>query len=164
MPDIEFWSADHQYGLQISEKDVSKILSACRQSVNEETGGILVGYYNAVHNCALVTAASGAPPDSKSGHTWFERGISGLQVWLNSLWNKKKQYYLGEWHFHPYSEPAVSLRDVTQLSDIASAESYHCPEPVLLIVGGDPQAVWTTRAFVFPRNLGPLGLELLKTI
>lgn len=128
------------------------MLRHCRKAKGNETGGVLAGRYSDDLACAIVTAASGAPPDSSAGRSWFRRGLEGLQGWIGRLW-KDKSYYLGEWHYHPFAAPDPSGTDVSEMNDIAATESYKCPEPLLVIVGGNPRRAWRIRAFVFPRDL-----------
>jgi hypothetical protein len=66
----------------------------------------------------------------------------GLEVWLARLWTRDASYYVGEWHFHPYSRPQPSDRDLAQMQVIAKSTRYQCPTPILLIVGGDPKGEW----------------------
>jgi hypothetical protein len=47
------------------------------------------------------------------------------------------------------------------MSRIADTVHYRCPEPVLLIVGGDPPAKWNLKAYVFPK--GKCLMELVMT-
>lgn len=93
-------------------------------------------------------AASPPPPDSKSGTTWFARGVCGLQRWLDSLWHgPSRAYYLGEWHLHPGGAPTPSGTDLEQMTAIANNPRYACPEPILVILGGaSPE--WLMGAFV----------------
>lgn len=121
----------------------------------------MVGYYSRNLDCAVVIGISEAPPNSRAGATWFERGTRGLQNRLNRLWVVKGQYYLGEWHFHPYAWPSPSSFDIEQMERIANSTLYRCPEPVLLIIGGDPAVEWHARAFVFCRGNG--YQELLRS-
>jgi integrative and conjugative element protein (TIGR02256 family) len=151
MRDIEFWSRDRQFGLVIPQRKMSRILRICCETIPVETGGILVGSYTDDLTCALVTDVSKAPLDSTSGKTWFNRGILGLQLWLDRLWHSKR-FYLGEWHFHPYARPNPSHIDIKQMEKISHASKYNCPEPILIIVGGDPNDSWQTSAHVFPKN------------
>ena len=44
--------------------------------------------------------------------------------------------------------------DVSGLPSIASTESYHCPEPILMIVGGDPNKDWHVAVFVYVDGVG----------
>ena len=119
---------------------------------------------------AVVTGVSGAPSDSSAGTIWFHRGTAGLQKWLFRLWQGKHHYYLGEWHFHPNGLAYPSHVDIDQMHTIATAESYRCPEPILLLIGGDPQERWeacrtclqeevASRRCIRRRWLGELNVE-----
>jgi integrative and conjugative element protein (TIGR02256 family) len=136
----------------MGEKSVGEILRHCQESSPRETGGILVGRYSAAQDCALVDNVTGAPEDSQRGRTWFVRGVRGLQTKLDLLWRRNEGYYLGEWHFHPFGSPIPSSVDVEQLQKIARSRFYRCPEPVLMILGGDPANFWTIQAFLFQRG------------
>jgi len=152
MRPLEFWSKDSHFGLRIEGEQIAAILRSCRQSAPKETGGILLGHYSKSLDCAVVTHISHAPSDSKSGRTWFVRGVRGLQRMVDRLWQRDHTYYLGEWHFHPYGAPRPSQTDADQMREIASSSQYHCPEPILLIIGGDPSSQWSPGAYVFPRS------------
>jgi len=151
MTELEFWSTDKRFGLKVPRMEVKEALRLCERSVPNETGGILLGRYSAAHDCAVVMAVTGAPADSHSGRTWFIRGVRGLQRTVDHLWGRQRGYYLGEWHFHPGGAPKPSPTDVQQMREIAGSEQYHCPEPVLLIIGGEPKGKWSAGAYVFPR-------------
>lgn len=145
-----FQTPDYKYGCQFSDLIIQRMLSLCHQSKHTETGGVLVGYYNETYSHAIITAVSSAPVDSQSGPTWFQRGIVGMQLWLNNLWKQKQpQYYLGEWHFHPGGTPQPSQTDISQMEKIALSKQYQCPEPLLIIIGGTPPTNWSMRVFVF---------------
>lgn len=72
-----------------------------------------------------------------------------LKNWLDSLWHRGAAFYLGEWHFHPYASARPSGTDQQQMRDIARSDRYRCPEPVLVIVGGDPSAAYELSVSVF---------------
>ncbi|MCA1718128.1 MAG: Mov34/MPN/PAD-1 family protein [Actinobacteria bacterium] len=158
MADVEFWSEDRAFGLQIPTERLSRVLELSRTAAPEETGGVLAGYYTDAHNCAVVTEASDAPPDSRSGRTFFVRGTTELQRWLNKLWRRERRFYLGDWHSHLGNEPSPSPTDLTQLKEIANDELCKCPEPVLLLVGGRAANARDVRAYVFPKNKGLIEL------
>ena len=42
--------------------------------------------------------------------------------------------------------------DVEQMTSIARSTTYHSPEPLLLLIGGEPGSNWGLRVFVFPQN------------
>lgn len=158
---LEFWSADGRNGMSVGAACVGEILRTCADAGRRETGGILVGSYRSVGgsalDCAVVSDASGPPEDSRAGTTWFERGVRGLQRLLDDRW-RRGNFYLGEWHFHPFAGTTPSRQDLESLAGIASNPQYRCPEPVVLIVGGDPSGAWRSSAFVF---LGERGLVSL---
>jgi integrative and conjugative element protein (TIGR02256 family) len=153
-----FRSADARYGLAIPREELLKILQLCVVAGNLETGGILVGHYSKNHDVAHVSDASGPPKDSRSGTTWFRRGLQGLQGWLHRLW-KAERFYLGEWHFHPASRPNPSGTDKIQIKEISESIQYNCPEPVLLIIGGNLPGTWEVEAYVSPRSGSLVRLE-----
>ncbi len=144
-------SPDGRFGISIPACVLEGILLLCREAFPKETGGILIGRYNDSLDVALVSRATPPPPDSVGGPTWFSRGTRGLSSLLKGLW-KEKQYYLGEWHFHPEADPAPSPTDEGQLCEISVNRNYHCATPLLLIMGGNPQDIWAARAFAFPRT------------
>lgn len=139
---IERRSLDGRFDVHLEPTALALVLGACASAGDHETGGILVGKYSPDLRTARITGASTAPADGRSGRTQFVRGIRGLQAWLAQLWARRSGHYLGEWHFHPYSDPSPSLQDVRQMADIANSPSYHCRQPVLLVVGGDPCGRW----------------------
>jgi integrative and conjugative element protein (TIGR02256 family) len=165
MSNFEFRSEIGAFGVTIGSDTLARILMACRRSLLEETGGILVGYYTDTLDCAVVTDASKRPPDSSSGRTWFTRGTVGLQGWLNGLWRRRnRRYYLGEWHFHPGGAAEPSPTDIEQMVKIAHVASYKCPEPVLMLVGGSADNHSDVRVYVFIGKDGRAApVELLAT-
>ena len=146
-----FRSEDGKFALRLGATQVEVLLEQCRSAGACETGGILAGHYTRNLSVAEVTEVSGPPADSRAGRTWFARGVRGVGEWLGKLW-KKKQYYLGEWHYHPSAAPDPSGTDIEQMRLIASSPGYRCPEPLMLIVGGDGVRGFRYRAFVSPRG------------
>jgi len=153
----EFVSADKRFGLTIYAAEIESILKYCNNSNGKETGGILIGRYSLEQNMAIVTHVSGPPEDSKSGSYFFLRGIKGLQKILNRLWSRK-EYYLGEWHFHPYAAPIPSNTDNQQMVEFSCDIRMKCPEPILLIIGGNPITEWSMKVIVYPKSQNALEL------
>jgi integrative and conjugative element protein (TIGR02256 family) len=159
MDDHEWWSDDRRFGFRLAKLQLDKLLRLCRLSDRQETGGIVVGFYTPNHDCAIVTDVSEPPSDSKRSRNSLYRGTRGLQGWLDRLWHGRKQYYLGEWHYHPRGEAVPSSDDETQMHRISEDEKYHCPEPILAIVGGRALSQERLRIFVFPRKTGMVELR-----
>ncbi len=146
---MEFSSDSLLYIVDVEARILDEMTQACVEAVPLETGGILIGYYSSDLRKAVVTNVSKSPADSVLKTSCFERGTLGLQSWINSFWNsRQRRYYLGEWHFHPYSDPEASPQDVWQLHAIALSVEYHCPEPILMIVGGDPHGDWRVNCYI----------------
>lgn len=152
-------SQDNRFGLQLETDIVGEMLKFISAAASKETGGILIGFYNENRDVAIVKTASGPPSDSDHGYTWFKRGTKGLQQLLLKLW-KQKEYYLGEWHYHPDASATPSLVDKAQMKQIANNINYHCPEPILVIIGGSPDH-FEMKSFVLTptKNLMELLME-----
>jgi len=145
---------DHlgRYTVSLPESTIEAMLKWCKEANEMETGGILLGRYSADLKRAEISRALGPPSDSLRGQNWFIRGIKGLNRLLRRLWTLRKDYYLGEWHYHPNASPIPSNVDMSQLETIARSDKYSCPEPILIIIGGDPQGRWKMSVTVFPRD------------
>lgn len=132
----------------------------CRKAGSSETGGILIGLYSEDLSVAIVREATAPPEDSKRGHSWFVRGISGLRDMLVKRWGaKERTFYVGEWHYHPVSRVEPSGDDFAQMVEISHAGQYDCREPLLLILGaGRSERRRVFRAFVCPADRAPLEL------
>jgi integrative and conjugative element protein (TIGR02256 family) len=160
---LEFRSQDRRFGLVLAAEFRQTLRERCLASWPNETGGILVGYYTERHETAIVSQLPPAPTDSVSARARFVRGLRGLQELLVRLWNqnpRNREYYLGEWHFHPGQEPIPSPQDEAQMRAIAKDPGYRCPEPLLVITGGSPQGNGSSISVrVYPRGMEPVRLE-----
>jgi hypothetical protein len=145
-----------EFILSFQKKPWANINRICENAGNMETGGILIGYYSEDGTTAIVTETTGPPRDSSYGPTWFRRGFAGLRMILTQRWNgERRQYYLGEWHYHPREVVALSALDMVRMKRISENPRYQCCEPIMVIVGqvvGDLQLI---RAFVFPNGRPP---------
>jgi integrative and conjugative element protein (TIGR02256 family) len=148
----EWRSRDGRFGVAVEQQHIQQLVRWCVEAGERETGGILIGRYSDRLDLAVVSQVSGPPPDSRGGRSFFERGTRGLQRLLDRVWHRRAEYYLGEWHFHPSSEAIPSGIDRDQMAATARSPSFRCPEPILLIVGGQPSASWAIRAFVYPNG------------
>lgn len=149
---MEFWSQDRRFGLVLSAEHRRLLLERCSASWPNETGGILVGYYTAPRDLAVITQLPEAPVDSKSGRAEFVRGRRGLEDLLKRLWNQDaeaREYYLGEWHYHPGQAAEPSARDEAQMKAFAEDPDYRCREPLLVIAGGSLAGGWSITARVY---------------
>lgn len=157
------WTDDGAYGCRISASATRSMDRICRDAGDTETGGILVGRYADDATVAHVVEATPPPRDSQRGRTWFARGVLGLRQLLARRWAaRERDHYLGEWHFHPCDVVVPSAVDLSQMTTIALADEYQCPQPVLMIVGRrTAQRGRPMRVFVSPR--GEPAREILPT-
>lgn len=105
-----------------------------------ETGGVLLGYYDLNEQFVVVVDALAAPPDSKSSPIAFERGVHGLATAVEEASRRTAQVvaYVGEWHSHPKGHPtAPSADDLFQMVHLALEMSADGLPALQLIVGDD---------------------------
>ncbi len=161
MTDHFFRAADNQYQLDLSANLVLKMHDIAKKTCGLETGGLIIGFYDEAANQAIPTFITKPPADSRSTNAHFERGVVGVNDRLRGLWGAaQRQYYLGEWHFHPSRPPIASQQDIRQMQAISKSAKYRCPAPLLVILGGKPASKWHVSAYIFPRN--ETFIELIK--
>lgn len=131
---IIFADTNQRYKINIPVNIIGLIREFCKSAKHCETGGILIGRYSADHTTAIISEVSPPPPDSRSGHSWFQRGNKGLRQLLVKHWQgTERLFYLGEWHYHPLFVPEPSIQDQQQMEAISRDPKYHCSEPILII-------------------------------
>lgn len=162
MSELLYVNEEASFGVIIKEEMISAIYKMCKNSYPKETGGILIGKYSSDLKRALVTIVTGAPTDSKSGETWFHRGINGLQQILDEVWEKQGAFYLGEWHYHPGGAPTPSSHDIHEMKRISKNKAYNCPEPILIIAGSTSPDDWKLGVYVFNGNQKYILSKLLN--
>jgi len=57
------------------------------------------------------------------------------------------------------ARPSSSGTDTIQIKEISDSLQYNCPEPVLLIIGGNLPEAWEVEAYVSPRSGSVIRLE-----
>lgn len=82
---------------------LGKALDLRKTSLPNETGGILVGSFDAQRRLVYIVDILPAPPDSKEGPGSFERGVEGLAAKRKEINDISAGWldYVGEWHSHP---------------------------------------------------------------
>lgn len=103
-----------------------------------ETGGVLLGYYDFTVRALILVAALPAPADSVSTAGSFERGVDGLKEAVGEASRRTAGVvgYVGEWHSHPRGHSASpSSDDVYQLIQLALGMDADGLPGVQLIVG-----------------------------
>lgn len=114
-----------------------------------ETGGILAGYWANAHQ-VVIGAASGPGSDAVHLSHRFKPDPEYQETWISDRYAQTKgvDTYLGDWHTHPGATVAhPSWTDRSTARRIANAAEARAPNPVTLILAGDP-ASWTPAAWV----------------
>lgn len=138
------------YCVCISQEIHRDLIELCEKSNPKETGGILIGKYSEDQTTANIMSLVPPPGNSIAKHFSFFRGNKGLLKILDKAWNNG-EYYLGEWHYHPNSKSIPSGQDIQQMHELSKFKCLHCPEPILIIVGGNSDK-WEINVMVFTNS------------
>lgn len=124
--------------LYIDEGAISQMQLLREQTLPNETGGILLGYYDFNVNSVVVVAGMPPPEDSKHSRTGFERGVLGVKESVEAAANRTAGVvgYIGEWHSHPPGHSAKPSRDdLIQLTHLALGMADDGLPAVQIIIG-----------------------------
>ncbi|HEX04376.1 MAG TPA: hypothetical protein ENH10_04380 [Bacteroidetes bacterium] len=114
------------------------------ESLPNETGGILLGYFDLKLSNVYVVDVVSAPVDSQGSQTGFTRGVEGLQEYLRIVKHKTAGIvgYVGEWHSHPSQVSAnpssADMIQLTYLADELRADGL----PALMLIVGEHEETW----------------------
>ena len=148
---MEFRNTATGFGVWLSAAAIDTIFNTAFHAGRRETGGILIGRYDAEGWMAEIVEATSKPRGSRSGWWWFKRGTTGLRELLAARWTEGC-HYLGEWHYHPGGSPAPSDTDIASMREISADPVYQCSEPILVIIGGRPPRQWNLSVSVVRRD------------
>jgi integrative and conjugative element protein (TIGR02256 family) len=108
-----------------------------------ETGGVLLGYFDRVLKRVFIVDALEAPPDSKEENDGFIRGTKGLVDAIKEASERTAHIvkYVGEWHSHPPRASATpSVDDLLLLRHLAEALTNDGQPALMMIVGEDDES------------------------
>lgn len=128
----------HELDLFIDEGVEQQLRELRRQGFPNETGGVLLGYYDFNIKAVVIVAGLPAPPDSKANPDSFKRGVAGLVEAVKDATTHTAGMvgYIGEWHSHPPGHSASpSQHDLVQLIHLALGMADDGLPAVQLIVG-----------------------------
>lgn len=155
---IRIWQRDEHGGVAVHDvpvaeeiEHVSGGISVCwdqgleaelrqlRQgALPNETGGVLLGYWDFNRGTLVIAAALPAPRDSKATPGGFERGVEQLAEAVKEAGRRTAGMlgYVGEWHSHPRGHGAApSYDDIVQLVHLAVGMAYDGLPAAQVIVG-----------------------------
>lgn len=138
------------------------LIAACEQEVSRtfplESGGVLMGT-RSDSGAWLIDHVIGPGPQAKhAAYSFYPDMAYQVQAIARRFAETGgRSTYLGDWHSHPRAmHGRLSTKDRSALKTIASAPAAQCPNPLMLILWGQPgawePALWSG-AYQAPRML-----------
>ena len=151
---LKWRSTCGRYTVLISPSCIEKLIHVSKQEYPNEIGTSLIGRYSEDGFDAIILDITPITSDSKRSGYSLIRGIKGLQLFFSSLRKSSggQNYYVGEWHSHPDGSPVPSNIDDSTQHEIATDKRVHCPESILVIVGGNLHTAPKIGVFVYSRK------------
>lgn len=129
----------------------------------KETGGVMMGYWVS-HNEVVVIAATSAGPNAKHLKDGYEPDVEHDAREIATIYETSGRLhaYLGDWHTHPDSSPALSRKDRQTLASIATDTGARVETPIMVIVAETEEdfQVVTWCLHVGSRTPAPMTIRL----
>lgn len=111
----------------------------------KETGGILMGYW--AGRDVVITDFVGPGPKAVHKRYSFTPDSKWQEAEIARIYNESGRVttYLGDWHSHPDSTAALSLKDLVTLLRVATHKPARAPKPIMCILHNNPKwelVVW----------------------
>lgn len=121
-----------------------KIRSQRSEHLPNETGGVLLGYFDQVSQKVFIVDALPAPDDSHEEATGFVRGVAGLEEAVKSANDLTANIvgYVGEWHSHPQHCSSDPSRDDIKLLRHLAISLMDEGETALMLIVGEKDERW----------------------
>ena len=108
------------------------------EKLPNETGGVLLGYFDLSKASVYLVDVLPEPSDSQGNRSGFTRGIDGLDEAVRKASERTRGIvsYVGEWHSHPHGSRARPSRaDMYQMAHLALELHRDGLQALMLIVG-----------------------------
>ena len=133
-------------GLRIVwDEGIRERVQQCRaEKLPNETGGVLLGYFDLPSTSVYLVDVLPAPADSQGDPSGFTRGIDGLSTAVQRVSERTGGIvgYVGEWHSHPPGSSAwPSTADIYQMTSLACA-LHRDGLPALMLIVGEHEERW----------------------
>ena len=161
IPPLTWQSNDRQYSVRVTKPAFHSMLQLAAQHAPNEVGTSLVGSYSDDGSLAVVHRIAPLSADSRGSRNAFLRGILGLRTFFGKVIARfrGRRHYVGEWHSHPGGIPVPSSTDDYNQTAIATDKVAHCPECILVILGGDFSDDPVLGLYVYSRSRGKIVLR-----
>ena len=133
-------------GLRIVwDEGIRQRVQQCRaEKLPNETGGVLLGYFDLRNASVYLVDVLPEPADSQGDPSGFTRGIDGLSTAVQRVSERTGGIvsYVGEWHSHPPGSSAQpSTADMYQMTSLACA-LHRDGLPALMLIVGEHEERW----------------------
>lgn len=140
--------SERLHGLRIvwNEGIRQRVRQLRAEQLPNETGGVLLGYFDLPNASVYLVDVLPAPADSQGDPSGFTRGIDGLSAAVKQVSERTGGIvdYVGEWHSHPPGSGArPSTADMYQMASLASA-LHRDGLPALMLIVGEDEEYWMT--------------------
>lgn len=129
----------------VSDESVLNTVFTLRgRRLPNETGGVLIGHFDADRKTVYVADILGSPPDSKEWPTVYIRGAEGLSASVTDIQGRTASMlqYVGEWHSHPdvcsCLPSAEDKRAFAWLVELMELDGY----PGVMLIAGRKEHAW----------------------
>ena len=119
---------------------VDRVVAFRQERLPNETGGVLLGYFDVPSSHMYLVDVLPAPADSTEHETAFIRGCAGLRSQLKTIEARTAGQvgYAGEWHSHPDGAGVgMSPTDEVLLATVAAEVRVDGLPGIMMIVGPD---------------------------
>jgi hypothetical protein len=144
----------------VSHHGISEKLKRLRAAtLPNETGGIIVGYFDHPLKRVYVVDVLPAPEDSEGSETGFVRGVVGLEQSLATIRARTANIvdYIGEWHSHPPKHRSSPSRDDIGLLAHCARTLALDGVPALMVIVGESGEISYSIGGRFEAMLGESG-------
>lgn len=151
-----------------------RMLELASRAEPEETGGLLLGYWGGSQDEVVVVEATPPGPQAVETEDAFTPDYEHDRQVVAQRHRSSggRITYLGDWHSHPESEIAPSIRDLRTLRRIADVEAAQVKIPIMALVGGDKAwgisvwAWWGTHGFLWWKEdvVEPVEVQLYEDV
>jgi hypothetical protein len=126
--------------LRMSDSAVEQMRGFRESKLPDETGGVLLGAFDASCGVVYVAGVLPSPPDSDEWPTSYIRGSQGLRAQVEgvSRLSGNELGYVGEWHSHPQGSIALlSGDDAKALAELAITMGHEGLPGVVVVVSDE---------------------------
>lgn len=138
VPEHEICLSIDKFHIYLDKGLENKIRDIRTKAFPNETGGILLGYYDFNVSAIVIVDILPAPKDSIASPVSFERGVDGTKEQIQKITKLTGDMvgYIGEWHSHPPGSSAnPSNDDYFQLIFLSLGMAEDGLPAISLIVG-----------------------------